>query len=674
MRDDGIALLPASLAIAVFIVWAAMAGGYESLPSLSDAYQPDAWYLGALTLVAVAGVAAMALGRIVLPRPARWALIALAAYVVWSYLSILWAGDRGVATSGSARTLVYGAIFALFVILPWRHRGALWALCGFTAAAAVLVVVTAVALGVRADPSSMYVNGRLASPLGYENASAAFFMIVALLTVALAARRPGPPLALRAAALAVVAVCLQLAVLAQSRGWLGTAPIVVFVVLCVLPQRSRFAAFAILPLAATAAATPALLHVYSAANVRGVLLADPALTTALHHYGQRATVAMLLADAAMVAVFFASAAALRLLGSRSQPLTVPATIRRAIAIALAIAAVGAVLVATHGDPIGRVTSAANTFATGGTQKEGSSHFASSGGHRYDFWRVALDEVAWHPILGLGQDNFAEPYLLHRRSTEEPRWVHSLELRLLSHTGIPGAALFIAFLVAAVVAARRAWAGDPVRREVMAVALIPAVVWVIYGSVDWFWEFPALSGPALAFLGMAASADGAAQRIRRSRGSQLAIGALAVAAIVAVAWPYAGARYVAVALGEWRTNTPAAYRALNRAAELEPWSAEPELVAGAIALANTQPEVARLRFADAHARDSGGWLAPFALGLVATAEHHLAVAGSDFRAALARDPREPLIADALRRLATPSPLQLGGVRRALRNRAAVRFRS
>ena len=110
----------------------------------------------------------------------------------------------------------------------------------------------------------------------------------------------------------------------------------------------------------------------------------------------------------------------------------------------------------------------------------------------------------HPIGGLGQDNFAEYYVPRRRTREEPSWTHSLELRLLAHTGLVGFVLFAAFLVAAVsprcrCAARRRGGLDA---AVAATALLPFVVWLIHGSVDWFWEVPALTGPALGFLGMA----------------------------------------------------------------------------------------------------------------------------------------------------------------------------
>ena len=71
----------------------------------------------------------------------------------------------------------------------------------------------------------------------------------------------------------------------------------------------------------------------------------------------------------------------------------------------------------------------------------------------------LDAFLAHPIGGLGQDNFADYYVSRRRTDEEPAWTHSLELRLLAHTGLVGFLLFAAFLVAAIAAAMpRAGAG------------------------------------------------------------------------------------------------------------------------------------------------------------------------------------------------------------------------
>jgi len=60
-----------------------------------------------------------------------------------------------------------------------------------------------------------------------------------------------------------------------------------------------------------------------------------------------------------------------------------------------------------------------------------------GSNRYDFYRVALDEFAAHPLIGIGVDNFQEQYLAHGRSTETPRYPHSVELRTLTETGTLG---------------------------------------------------------------------------------------------------------------------------------------------------------------------------------------------------------------------------------------------
>ena len=38
-------------------------------------------------------------------------------------------------------------------------------------------------------------------------------------------------------------------------------------------------------------------------------------------------------------------------------------------------------------------------------------------------------------------------------------------------------------------------------------MLPAIEWLIHGSIDWFWEIPALSGPALGFLAVAVRSVG-----------------------------------------------------------------------------------------------------------------------------------------------------------------------
>src|ERR1700691_510032 len=291
-------LLPAGLMIAVVTAWAATGGGYESLPALGGSYEPDPWYLGALGIIGLLCATALGVGRVRLSRWATVACASFAAYVVWSYLSVLWAHDQGTAFLGSGRALVYLAAFVTFAILPWSNWSARSALTLFVGAIGVVAIVTAIRVAVLSDPSSLYVYQRLAYPLGYYNADAALFMTAAVTAIALSAQHSGIA-ALRVGGLLVAAVCLQLAVIAWSRGWLCTAPIVLALTLLLVPGRVRLLAYALLPAAATAVIAPVLLRVYGKATPGGVPLTQPHLSRVLHQQGGHAVRAMLIADVAL---------------------------------------------------------------------------------------------------------------------------------------------------------------------------------------------------------------------------------------------------------------------------------------------------------------------------------------------------------------------------------------
>ncbi len=69
-------------------------------------------------------------------------------------------------------------------------------------------------------------------------------------------------------------------------------------------------------------------------------------------------------------------------------------------------------------------------ATAADSTSGSRLVSGLGSDRYDFYRVALDEFAAHPLVGIGADNFRQQYLAHGRSDETPHYPHSVELRTL----------------------------------------------------------------------------------------------------------------------------------------------------------------------------------------------------------------------------------------------------
>jgi hypothetical protein len=630
------------------LIWVAHDGGYNS----------DTWYWGALVLLAVLAVTVIVLGdrRPVLSRMAIVALATFGLYLAWSYLSMTWSGSPGAALEGSNRTLLYVIVFALFLILPWTPEAALIALLGFVLVVGAIAIVLLLRLASHDHILRLLVDGRLVSPTGYFNSSVALFMINALLAIVLASRRELPGL-LRGLLIAIAGASLQLCVMGQSRGWLFTAPLAALLTIAVVPDRLRVAAAAVLPVAAALIPVHKLLHVFE--SHAGVSLDNAAASAG--------RTSLLIC----AAIFFVSTLC-AWIEKVARPPRLSARTRRGLGIVVTtvtiLAAGGGALAATHGDPFGFVKRQWHGFSHPAAATSSGSHFGAVGSGRYDFWRVSLDAVAAHPIGGLGQDNFANYYVPRRHTAEEPRWTHSLELRLLAHSGIVGFALFAAFLIAAVAVALPALRSrHPMTRLVAAAALIPLGVWVLHGSVDWFWEIPGLTGPALGFLGMSAalglSARGGVPRPGRTQGLARAvpIAAAAVAflaAVLVLAFPYLSVRETSAALTGSRANVDASLRDLARAADLNPLSPDPDRIAGTLALQSGEFTTARKRFERATARDPGGWFAWLGAGLAASALGDNASAKRDFQRAAAINTQDFATKTALARVDTLHPLKPG----------------
>jgi len=654
--------LPGLLAVGLMLVWAVHDGGYDS----------ETWYWGALATLGVLAAALVGLGsrRHRVPRAGVVALVLFALYVAWSYLSITWAQSPGDALQGSNRALLYLLLFTLLLILPWTPQSALVALLTFGIGVGVIGIVLMVRLASNDRISGLIIGRRLSAPTGYFNATAALFTIVALLCTGLATRRELPGL-VRGLLLALACAGLQLALIVQSRGWLFTLPLVALAAILVSSDRLRLAAVAIIPLAGALVPLHRLLGVFQSSP------GSAALGDAAARAGQAG---LLICGAAFVLGTLLAWGDSLLRGRRALS---PAR-RRAIGTALSLAVVAGVLAAgsvgTHGHPVKFVVRQWNGFSKPEMNFSSQSHFVDVGSGRYDFWRVASDAVLAHPIGGLGQDNFADYYVRHRRTGEEPSWTHSLEMRLLAHTGFVGLALFLGFLLAALTLALRGRRrGSSLARGVAGAALLPLVVWLIHGSVDWFWEIPALSGPALGFLGMAgalgvnwseASAPepdeapvlDAAPGHRRAPARVLArplatAGGTAalLAGVVLLGFSYLSVREVSLASNARFTDPAGALRELTRAASLDPLSAEPGRLAGTIALQNGEYTVAGQRFRQSISREPGGWFAWLGAGLAASALGESGRAHREFRVAYSINAVQPAIRQALRRVNSSRPL-------------------
>jgi O-antigen ligase len=74
--------------------------------------------------------------------------------------------------------------------------------------------------------------------------------------------------------------------------------------------------------------------------------------------------------------------------------------------------------------------------------------------------------------------------------------------MLTELGLPGLILFAGFVVTATAGIVRSRAASP---ALAAAALAAGAYWLVHSSYDWFWNYPALTAPAIFLLGAALGA-------------------------------------------------------------------------------------------------------------------------------------------------------------------------
>jgi tetratricopeptide (TPR) repeat protein len=640
--------VPALGALALLIAWAANQAGYPQTH----------WAPGGLILLALLAIALGATGLRVasIPTPVRIAIAALAAYTAFSFLSILWANVPGDAWEGADRTLVYLIVFALFASFRRPSSSAalllgLWALAMSGLAVYAVLHVNAAA-GSAGALQILMPGGRLTFPSGYTNANAAIWMIAFFPAWLLAASRPLPPLA-RGLLAGGATVLAAAALYSQSRGSVYSIPVVLAFVFLLLPGRVRSFATLVPIGIGVGACVPAILRLDKRAET-GVA------ASALAH---SATLSVLVAGL-IVAVLVAVAASVEGRWPSSQ--RVRGRVHRGIAVlgvlAVLILVVGGA--AAVGKPVGRVEHAWNTFTSirgyEANSRDESRLTGGFGSNRYDFYRVAWHEFLAHPLLGIGADNFEQQYLRLGRSLETPHYPHSVELRALAETGLIGTIVALAGLVGSLLAVRRALKrSDPLVRAVAAGAVSGFAYWVVHGSFDWFFEYAGLGAAAFMLLGLACSLSPArsvaiegeqfvgSPAVRSRRITRL-VGAVGIAALVALAFaaPWLSRMEVQSAARVWNASPRTAYARLEQAARLNPLSAEPNLIAGTIALRRNELSRARRQFQLALDRVPGDAYATLELGAIASSRGEATAALRLLRRAAALNPRSALTEQAL----------------------------
>jgi hypothetical protein len=558
------------------------------------------------------------------------------AYTAWAYLSIIWAGDRGLALTGANRTLVYLIVFLVVLSRRWGGREAMWYAAAWAFSTAAIGLVSLGWDAYSAHPEDGFADGRLILPIDYANANAALFVLAAL-AMLVAAQERTMSIFVRSAALGAAGTSVELALLAQSKGGALALAATMVAFFAVIPRRVRFAVPVALVGAMVSVVHRPLLVVYERVGAQD--RAAAAVQTALSVIG--------VSFAILFVAGFVSVLVDRRLAEASPRRSRLLAGMFAALVGATIVVGASITIERYSDPVSIVSRSWHAFKYPAATSAASSHFVTSAGnHRYDFWRVAARQVKSSPVLGAGVDNFAVDYLRDRRSSEEPLYPHSLEARLLGGTGIVGFLLFggwaaiSAWLAVAAARSRTPFAG------VGAAALAMLAYWIAHGSVDWLWEFPALTCPVVAVVACATVAEESVRPIvsssMRHRLSVVALAVASIASLAALVPAWLAARDSALAVRVWRAEPATAYARLADAARLNRLSDQPYVIAGTVAERQRDWPNAERLFSQALQRNRSNWYSLLERGIAKSMTGRANPATRDLEAARALDPREPII--------------------------------
>jgi O-Antigen ligase len=452
-------------------VLAFFTGGYFDGPRAAAA--AAAWAL--VLVLAVAGP---------LPLPASvpgWlALGGLVGLAVWSAISVAWAPLAGPAVDNVQRLLLYVAVLLASIALL-RERWAKRAVEPLLALGAVVVI--GYGLSGRLLPGlieisrSLRAGGRLEQPITYWNAEGLLAALGLVLCVRLAGDRHRPP-AMRAAASAACAPLGMGVYLSYSRGALAVTGIGLLVLVAATPMwpQLRAAITAVCSGVVASACSAALPGVASLEGAGAEQQRDGAIMLVI------LGIVMLSAALLTVATMRGERSGAVRLGALRYARRLPA-----VAAAGAILCAAGLVVGGLGEVAGRSESA----------EAGPSRLASVSSIRYEYWRVGLRAFERRPLLGEGAGGFRVVWRMERRVNRGAIEVHSLVLEMAVELGVPGLLFLGLFLAGVSVAGRRALHE---RAPLAAGACAALTVWLLHAGIDWHWQLPAVTLPALVLAG------------------------------------------------------------------------------------------------------------------------------------------------------------------------------
>lgn len=517
------------------------------------------------------------------------ALVCLAA---WQLLSAAWSSGAYGPVLEAERTLVYaGATAGLLVALRIDQIAALLGgVGGGIAVVGLYALATRLAPDRVGDSVDAIAGSRLVDPVGYANTLGILTVLAILLLAAFALETLRP--AVRVAASALLVPLAAVLWLTLSRGAI-VALAAGTVVLVVVARERRGALGGVLVLA-PAPALGALLTARSSLNEEAATLADVAMT------GH--TLAWQLGLVALAAA--AAGTVLARVASHLAPAAVALT-------ALVLLTAGTVVLIEG--PLRLADRALEGFRAAPPVTAGDLDrrlLTLYGNSRADYWRVAWRMAEREPLLGEGGGSYERWWLQERPVASHARDAHNLYLETLAEVGPVGLALLAGTLVVPLVALR------PARRQPLAAGAAAAyAAFLVHAAVDWDWEVPLVTLPALAcgaslVVLARTSESGTISPLTRRIGVGAAVALGAVALVM-----HAGNRAVsggeqALARGD---GAVAAARA-RRARAWMPWAAYPWQLLGEGHLSAGRASDARASLREALERDPEQWSAWYYLAV------------------------------------------------------------
>jgi O-antigen ligase len=559
----------------------------------------------------------------------------LSAFVLWTLIATGWSASAEQTVTELGRVATYLGFFVLGLCA--LRRDTIRPLVAGIAAAIGLVSLLAVLsrLYPGAFPTNQVVEffrnsaSRLNYPLNYANGTGNFVALGLPLLLAVSARaRSLAVQGLSAAALPVVAVAI---VMTASRGAVLTAIIAVAVFYALAPDR--------LPKIVTGVVAAA----GSAIVIAGFLdrqalrenLSSPLAVSQRHQL----MLLLVLVCAGVALLQVAIGLAFR---HTTRPRMLSLSRRRAGQVTLAGLIVALIVAIAAGVP-GQLRHQWNVFketdVTGAVSHNAFAQLGTvAGSHRYQYWQAAVHAFKSKPADGIGPGTFQFYWAQHRSIDESVRNAHSLYLETLAEYGVIGflplAALLLAVLVAGVARSRRA---PPLARLSLAAVTAAFAGFLASAAYDWMWQLAC--APVVALLLGAAivthrpPAEDAPQSSRRRWVARGLLAAGAVAAIVAIAIPYAMTSALRASQAEANThNLRAALSDALTAQSLEPYAASPRLQRALVLEQAHHLGAARLAIAQAAAREPTNWSIWVVRARIDAESGHAIAAVRDYRRA------------------------------------------